>query len=110
LIKMPTPDVIAARRSPSTGLAVLSILCILSGAAFAQPGRIPGRIDPNRRVVLRGFTTPRARAELDRGAVEPSLRLSSLSLMLNRTAAQQADLERFLEDQLSPSSPTITTG
>ena len=102
---MSTPDVNEACHSPRTGLAVLSILCFLSGAAFAQPSRIPGRIDPNRRAVLRGFTTPRALPELDRGAVEPSIRLSSLSLMLNRTAAQQADLERFLEDQLSPSSP-----
>ena len=102
---MTTLDVVAAHRSRRTGIAVLSVLCFMSGEAFAQPGRISGHIDPNRRVVLRGFTTPRALPELDRGAVEPSMRLSSLSLMLNRTAAQQADLERFLEDQLDPSSP-----
>ena len=102
---MTTLDVVAAHRSRRTGIAVLSVFCFMSGEAFAQPGRISGRIDPNRRVVTRGFTTPRARAEWDRGALEPSTRLSSLSMSLNRTAAQQADLERLLEDQQSPTSP-----
>src|SRR5579862_4154921 len=72
---------------------------------MAQPERIPGRVDPTRRTALRGFTVPRAIPEIDRGPVDPADRLQSLSLMLSKTPAQQAALDRLLADQLDPASP-----
>ena len=82
-------------------------LVLIAGAVplAAQPGRIPGRIDPNRRLMLRGQTHPKALPEFDQGPLDPSTRLSPLFFVFKRTPAQQAEIDRLLTDQQDASSP-----
>ena len=55
--------------------------------------------------VLEGHLHPLARAEFDQGPVAGSTPLRSISLMLKRSPAQQADLDQLLQDQQDPTSP-----
>jgi hypothetical protein len=72
--------------------------------ADAQPDRIHGSIDATRVIALAGSLHPLARAEYDRGAVDPGLNLPFLSLMLAKTSPEQAALEQLLMEQQDPSS------
>src|SRR5580700_5185909 len=72
--------------------------------ADAQPDRIHGSIDATRVIALAGSLHPLARAEYDRGAVDPGLNLPFLSLMLAKTSPEQAALEQLLMEQRDPSS------
>ena len=84
-------------------LAIL--LCLPVPHLLAQRDRIAGVIDNTRRVALSGHIHPMATAENDQGAVDPSLFLPSVTLVLKASAAQQADLDQLLADQQNPSSP-----
>jgi uncharacterized protein (TIGR03437 family) len=53
---------------------------------------------------LRGHVPPHALPENDQGEVDPSLSLTSLTVVLQPSDAQQADLEQFLHDQQDPAS------
>jgi uncharacterized protein (TIGR03437 family) len=77
----------------------------LSFPLFAQPPRIPGKIDDTHRVTLQGSLPPRAQAADDQGHADSSLQLGYVTLMLKPTAAQQAALDRLLEEQQERSSP-----
>src|SRR5580700_12042565 len=93
----------------SCQLAVLllgtSVLVAQADArADAQPDRIHGSIDATRVIALAGSLHPLARAEYDRGAVDPGLNLPFLSLMLAKTSPEQAALEQLLMEQQDPSS------
>ncbi len=90
--------------------ASLVLLLSCSGAvSWAQqssvPSRIPNRIDNARRIALSGNVHPQARPEFDQGRVRPDATLDYLTLELQPTAAQQADLARFLIEQQNPGSP-----
>jgi subtilase family serine protease len=67
------------------GLPVSSLL--------AQPSR-----------VTEGNVHPLAQVEYDRGAVQPSMQLGYVTLMVKRTASQQAALDKLLADQQDPGS------
>ena len=56
-------------------------------------------------MVLTGVVRKEAQARYDQGPVSPEMRIGGISLMLKMSAAQQADLEKLLEDQRDPSSP-----
>src|SRR5579872_4879985 len=66
--------------------------------------RLRRPIDPARVVALSGHVNPRARAEFDRGPVDPSMPVPNVILGLKLTPAQQADLEQFLAGQQNPAS------
>ncbi len=72
---------------------------------MAQRDRIATTIDNTRRAPLSGHVHPLARAEFDRGAVDVSLALPSMTLMLQPSTSQQADLSQLLAAQQDPSSP-----
>lgn len=59
---------------------------------------------PERRVALSGRVRPQARPENDRGAVDSSVALQGVTLVLKRTAAQQSDLAQLVEEQRNPAS------
>lgn len=80
------------------------LVVLLPGALVAQD-RIAGSIDRSRMVALRSGAQPLARAEFDRGPVDPSRNLGYVTIHLAPSAAQQAALERLLEEQRDPSSP-----
>jgi hypothetical protein len=83
------------------------LLCtVASMAQNAAPSvRITGRVDDNDLVTLAGNTHPAARAQYDRGAVNPSLRMESLVLVLKRGPEQQAAFDEFTAGLSDPASP-----
>jgi subtilase family serine protease len=54
---------------------------------------------------IEGNLHPKAQRQYDRGPVEPSMKLGSMSLMVKRSAAQQAALDQLLLDQQDATSP-----
>jgi subtilase family serine protease len=85
--------------------AIPIIVLVLCPNLLAQPDRIADRVDANRRVVLLGNVNPRVQPQYDQGAVEPSLKLTYVSMALKKSAAQQADLDNLLKQQQDRSSP-----
>src|SRR6266702_1787143 len=85
--------------------AVVSILAFPLAVLHAQPNRIVSAVDMSRTVVLRGHVHPSAHPRYDLGAVEPSLELGYVTLLLKQSPDQQAALEQLLADQQDPSSP-----
>jgi uncharacterized protein (TIGR03437 family) len=79
-------------------LAALPLVLLTWTALQAQP---------ERRVVLAGRVHPQARAENDRGAVDSSFPLTGMTLLLKRSAGQQAGLSQLLEDQRNPASASF---
>lgn len=83
-------------------------LCILnSNAAFAQPQpRVVQVVDNAQRVTLTGNTHPLARPEFDHGAVEDSLPMARMLMLLKRSDDQEAALQQYLEQLQDKSSPS----
>ena len=83
-------------------------IVLLASFALAQQTeqrRIVRPVNNASVVRLQGTLAPRARADLDRGAVAGSMPLDRMTLTFSRTAAQQAELDRLLAAQQDPSSP-----
>ena len=80
-------------------------------AQSAQTGaplsRIAGPIDEANLVPLRGNVHPLAAARFDRGAAPESLPTGRVTLVLERSAAQQQALTQYLADVQNPSSPSF---
>ena len=83
---------------------------ILPGLAFAQAtvpqSRIVQPVDENARVTLRGNTHPLAQPQFDRGTAPPDLPMERMLLVLKRSAAQEAALQKLLDDQQDRNSPS----
>ncbi len=77
-------------------IRVFVFLCLAAG--------LGAQISSNR-VILSGHIHPRATAENDRGRAESSLYIENVMIMLKPSAAQQADLDRYLAQLQDPSSP-----
>ena len=85
---------------------ILPAAIIFSSLAFSQQtDRLTAPIDGARTVLLKGGMTPRALAANDRGPMEPGRKLTAITLLFKRSAAQQAALDQLLGDQQNPSSP-----
>jgi uncharacterized protein (TIGR03437 family) len=84
---------------------VACVLLLFPAVLLAQRDRIAGPIDRNRTVSVKGHVSPIARPQFDLGPVEPSRRLSLITLMLQPPDSQQADLLKLLADQQDPASP-----
>ncbi len=94
-------------RSVCRSLLLFSFLLILTtSSAFGQtPARVLGAVDNARRITLAGNVHPLARAEYDRGAVPPAQPMKRILLLLQRSDAQEAALQTYLEQQQDKSSP-----
>lgn len=75
------------------------------GVCVCAQDRIAGSIDASRKTPIRGGAPRLARAEFDRGPVDPSRKLGYVTMHLTPSAAQQAALETLLEQQRDPASP-----
>lgn len=85
--------------------AVFSISALpLWAQELARP-LITQPVDESKLTVLRGNTPPLARAEFDRGAVPADLPMNHMQLLLKRSPAQEAALEKLMAEQLDKSSP-----
>src|SRR6266853_754711 len=93
----------------------LAVVCLLvtSGLAGQDANPIPNRItqapDAKTRVTLTGNVHPLARAENSRGAVQDSLAMPRILLLLKRSDQQEAALQSLMEAQQDKSSPNYHT-
>jgi len=71
----------------------------------AQPDRITGPIDSSQRVTVAKSLHPKAQAQYDQGAVDPSLKLSYVTLLLAPSPSQQVALDQLLAQQQDRMSP-----
>ena len=85
----------------------LSILIagLLTGALSAQPRLIRGSIQDKNRTQMAGHVHPLATAGNDLGELDQVATLPAITLTLEPTVAQQADLEQLLAAQQNPASP-----
>src|SRR5258708_2195477 len=86
-------------------LRPLMIVTFTALPLLAQQNRITGPID-DRRAAVEGSLHPNAQPRFDLGVAEPSLKIPYVTIMLKPSTAQQAELERLLEEQQDRSSPS----
>ncbi len=97
---------------PSPGLRrlsrpalVVALLLVVVGAQTLRPqDRIHAAITNARRTLLAGSRPPRARAQDDVGPMPAATRLQGITIVFNRSAAQQADLNALLAAQQNPAA------
>lgn len=92
------PGAMCQQKQPSAGEA--------AAQTTNNPARITQAVDEKNLATLKGNVHPLARAEFDRGAAPPDLRLDRMWLVLKRSTAQEAALQRLLDDQQDKSSPS----
>ena len=89
--------------------AVIGFLALIPAAALAQSSlvqtRITQKIDESQRTVLHGNVHPLARPEFDRGAAPADLPMERMLLVLRRSPAQEAAVEKLIAEQQDRSSP-----
>ena len=68
--------------------------------------RIVERVNEGALVTLRGNTHPLAQPQFDRGAAPPNLPMARMLLVLKRSEAQEATLQKLLDDQQDQNSPS----
>lgn len=73
--------------------------------AQTVPTRIHSEIDGADRATLQNSLHPLAQARFEAGRVAPGTRLEGISLVFNRSTAQQADLQALLAAQQNAASP-----
>ncbi len=71
----------------------------------AQPDRITGPIDSSQMVPLAKSLHPKAQPQYDQGPVNPSLKLSYVTMLMAPSSAQQAALDQLLAQQQDRKSP-----
>src|SRR5215469_349168 len=86
-------------------LILFTLAFWLPWLAAAQQSRITARIDNAKRITLSGHLHPKALPQNDQGAVDPSMVLDRVTLALQPTPAQQADLDKLLAEQQDSASP-----
>jgi subtilase family serine protease len=85
----------------------VALVIAVGSPGSSQPlvrDRILGPIDPTQSEAVKGSAHPLARPEFDRGRIDSNQPISG-ALVFRLSPAQQADLDRLLHDQQSPSSP-----
>ncbi|HKN17052.1 MAG TPA: S53 family peptidase [Candidatus Sulfotelmatobacter sp.] len=71
----------------------------------AQPDRITGAINSGQAVVLAKSLHPKAKPEYDQGPVDPSLKLTYMTMLMAPSPTQQKALDQLLAQQQNPKSP-----
>jgi subtilase family serine protease len=82
--------------------------CTMAAAsAFAQQvaPRITSEISSTEMSPLKGSLHPLAKAQFDAGRLVADTKLSGITIVFNRSAAQQAGLDALIAAQLNPASP-----
>lgn len=72
-----------------------------------QTERIPANLHSLEDAVISGHISPRTRTLPDRGVVTDNLSIRHVRLVLKRSDAQQRDLDRLLDQQRDPASPSF---
>ncbi|HLY17820.1 MAG TPA: protease pro-enzyme activation domain-containing protein [Bryobacteraceae bacterium] len=83
----------------------VALLILCAGQALPAADRITRPIDNNRRAELSDHVNPRIQSSIDQGRLDPSTVLAYVTLVLQPSPAQQADLDQLLAQQQDPASP-----
>jgi len=87
-------------------LAVAVLIAVPSAASSQSPSpRIRGPIEPRPSVTLPGSLDPHIRDAEDLGPLPADTAIPGVTLVLSRSAQQQAALDQLLADQTNPASP-----
>ncbi len=71
----------------------------------AQPDRITAPINSSEMVALAKSLHPKAQPRYDQGPVDPSLKLSYVTMLMAPSPSQQKALNQLLAQQQDPKSP-----
>jgi subtilase family serine protease len=74
------------------------------GAQSVAP-RISSEVSSSEQTTLKGSLHPLAQAQFDAGRMPSNTKLSGVSIVFSRTAAQEADLDALIAAQQNPASP-----
>jgi subtilase family serine protease len=86
------------------GLVAACTMLVASLGAQSVSPRIPADIG-NAQYPIAGTLNPRAQPQFDAGRLASNTRLNGITLVFNRTAAQEAALKTLIAAQQNPSSP-----
>lgn len=86
-------------------LAAILTLTLAAAAQNQVRDRIVQAVDDQNMKVVRGNIHGLARAEFDRGRMDPATRIEGVTLAFRPSAAQQKDLDKLLVDLQDPKSP-----
>lgn len=86
-------------------LIAATVMATICAAAQTPTARIRTEINSSQMTPLKTTLLPQARAEFDAGRMPSNSKLSGMSIVFNRSAAQQAALEKLIAAQQDPSSP-----
>src|SRR6202451_2775737 len=93
---------------------LFTLLSIPAFQASAQSSdvqpRITQAVDEGKLTLLKGNTYPLARPEFDRGPAPANLPMENMLLVLKRSPAQEAALDRLMAEQLDKSSANFHSG
>ena len=86
-----------------------AMICVLgsatgAGAQTAKPRLVTQSVDESKRVTMHGNVHPLARAEFDQGAIADTQPVNRIYLLLNRSAEQQAALDKLMREQVDAGS------
>ena len=94
----------------SCAAALLLLLAAPVSTQTAFRDRILRPVDPAVTFPVRGTAHPLARMQFDQGRADSNRLISGASLVFRLSPAQQADLDRLLQQQQDPSSPNYHKG
>lgn len=86
-------------------LGVVSSVFIAKVRAQQMTGRIAAEIDSRTRIAVAGTHPPMVRRAKDMGSVLPDMQLRGMSIVFNRSRAQQSELQALITAQQTPGSP-----
>ena len=84
---------------------MIAAFCALLCVAWAQENRLKGLMDSRQMMPIPGNVHPLAQAKNDQGPAGEAVLIEPMTLVLKRSDAQQAILNKLLQDQQDPSSP-----
>jgi len=93
------------RRILVCGLIAAGAMAANSAGAQSVAPRIRSEISSSEPATLKGSLHPWAQARFDAGRVPTDMKLNGVTMVFNRTAAQQADLDALIAAQQNPASP-----
>ena len=91
-------------RASTVSFAILSILVLSTFCLAAPPDRMTSPVVAAQTVRLNARLPMQARPEFDRGPVDPSLKLSYITLLTVPSPGEQRALNKLLADQQNPHS------
>lgn len=87
------------------GLLAACSMIVPSASAQKVNPRIGGEINSAEQTVLKNSLHPMAQPQFDAGRLAADTRLNGITMVFNRSAAQEAALKTLIADQQNPASP-----